>query len=215
MCTRNDPLVFPAAIRRPPRLTLAEDQDTGDTCNDADDVADNEHHHGHEHKDSLKMKQTVCDTLCSEAQVETVLYFSPLATMINTWRFSLRAIFMKWTELRGLASSMLRASRQPPKCLSGRWSAVDDAERFLLERFFGQIWSWCSRKHGAPRKLFITARCLMALDVEGELDATSYREKITRWKREPLSAISHPVWQTMGVRYNVRKPLCHFCRFLM
>ena len=80
----------------------------------------------HEHqayliaKDNLQMMQTVCDTLCSEAEFETVLYFSYLAAINNTWRFSLRAIFMKWTELRGPASSMLHASKQPPKCLSGR-----------------------------------------------------------------------------------------------
>ena len=85
------------------------------------------------------MMQTVRDTLCSEVEVETVLYFSSLATIINTWRFSLRAIFMKWTELRGPDSWMLHASTQPPKSLSGRWSAVDDAERFLLENPWADI----------------------------------------------------------------------------
>ena len=79
------------------------------------------------------MLQTVCETLCADAEVETVLYFSSLATTMNAWRFSPCAIVVKWTHLRGPASSMLHASRQPPKCLSGRWSTAD-AERFLLER---------------------------------------------------------------------------------
>ena len=58
----------------------------------------------HEHqahliaKDTLKMTQTVCDTLCAEAEVETVLYFSSLATIMDTWRLCLRAVFMKWTD---------------------------------------------------------------------------------------------------------------------
>ena len=121
-------------------------------------------HQPHLAKDNLKIMQTLCDTLCSEAEVETVLYFSSLATIINTWRFSLRAFFMKWTELRGPASSMLHASRQPQKCFTGRWGAVDDAARFLL-RGLGQIWSWCSRKHGAPRKLLTNARGLLALSM--------------------------------------------------
>ena len=108
---------------------------------------------------------------------------------------------MKSTELPGLASSKLQE---------------DGALLTTLSTFcstgLGQIWSWCSRKHGAPRKL----RSFGALDVEGELDATSYREKVTRWKRESLSAISHPAWQKMvGVSYNVREPLRHFRRFLM
>ena len=117
----------------------------------------------HEHqahliaKDNLKMMQTVCDTLCSEAEVETVLYFSSLATIINTSRCNLRAIHMKWTELRGPASSMLHASKQPPKCLSGRWGTIDDTERFLLER----PWAdrvvvlekvWCLRETAHKRR---------------------------------------------------------------
>ena len=54
-------------------------------------------------------------------------------------------------------------------------------------------------------------------DVEGELDATSYREKVTCWKKESLfSAFSHPVWQTLAaVSCNVREALRHFRRFLM
>ena len=76
----------------------------------------------------------------------------------------------------------------------------------FCSRGFGQIWSWCSRKHGAPRKTaHKRTRSFGALDVEGELDATSNREKVTRWKRWSLAAISHSVWQTMvAVSYNVR-----------
>ena len=130
-----------------------------------------------------------CDTLCSEAEVETVLYFL-FPGNDNKHLFSIRAIFMKWTELRGPASSMLHASKQPPKCLSERW---------------------CSKETAHKR-----TRSFDALDVEGELDATSYREKVTRSKRESLLAISHPVWQTMVAEsYNVREPLRHFHRFLM
>ena len=52
-----------------------------------------------------------------------------------------------------------------------------------------------------------------ALDVEGEVDATSNRENVTCWKMESLSAIFHPVWQT--IYYNVGEPFRHFCRFLV
>ena len=110
------------------------------------------------------MMQTVCDTLCSDAEVETVLYSLSLATIINTWRFSLRAILMRWTELRGPASSMLHGSRQPPKCLTGRWGAVDDAQRFLLERPWADM-VLVLEKAGAPRKLLTSARGLLALSM--------------------------------------------------
>ena len=148
-------------------------------------------------KDNFKMMQTVCDALCADAEVETVWYFSSLASTVNTWRFSLRATFMKWTGLHGLASSMLHASRQQPKCLSRRWVAADDAERFLLERpWEGMVVvleeARCF-KETAHKRMW----SLGPLHVEGKLDATSCREKVVRWKRESLSAISHPVWQTM------------------
>ena len=58
-------------------------------------------------------------------------------------------------------------------------------------------------------------RPLGALDVEGELDTSIWRETVTRWKRE-FSAISHRVWQTMvAVSYHGREPLRPFRRFLM
>ena len=122
------------------------------------------------------MIQTVCDTLCSEVEVETVLYFSSLATIINTWRLSLRATFMKWAELRGLASSLLHASRQLPTCLTGRRGAVDVAERFLLERPWADVVvvlqrAWCSKETAHKR-----TTSFGALGVEGELDATRYKE---------------------------------------
>ena len=69
----------------------------------------------------------------------------------------------------------------------------------------------CSKETAHKR-----TRSFGALDVEGELDATRYRENVTRWKTESLSAISHPVWQTMvAVSYNVREPLRHVRGFLM
>ena len=157
------------------------------------------------------MLQTVCETMSADAEVETVLYFSTLATTMNAWRFSPCAIVVKWTHLRGPASSMLHASRQPPKCLSGRWSTAD-AERFLLERpwedMLMALEMACS-KEAAPK----CTRASGALDVEGEVDATSNRENVTCWKMKSLSAIFHPVWQT--IHYNVRDPLRHFCRFLV
>ena len=65
----------------------------------------------------------------------------------------------------------------PPKCLTRRWGAIDDAERFSLEKPWADIVvvlekAWCSKetahKHTRP---------FGALDVEGELDTTSYRER--------------------------------------
>ena len=109
--------------------------------------------------------QTVCDTLCAEAEVETVLYFCSLATTMNTWRFSLRAKLMTWIELRGAASSMLHASRQPPTCLSRSWGAADDAEK-----------AWCFKEAAHQR-----TRSPGALDVEGDFDATSCRENVPVW----------------------------------
>ena len=71
--------------------------------------------------------------------------------------------------------------------------------------------AWCSMETAHKR-----TRAPGALDVEDELDATSYREKVHRWKMESLSAISHPIWQTMvAVSYEVRKTFRHFCRFLV
>ena len=115
---------------------------------------------------------------------------------MNTWRFSLRAKLMKWTELRGAASSMLHASRQPPKCISRSRGAADDAEK-----------AWCSKEAAHQR-----TRSPGALDVEGDFDATSCRENVIRWKkclfwRSPI--------RCGAVFCNVREPLRQFHKFLM
>ena len=131
--------------------------------------------------------------------------FSSLATTINTWRFSLCAIFMKWTELRGPASSMLHASKQPPKCL--RTMALLTTRTAFCSRGLGQ-------GRGAQENVVLKGNC-------SQTRAVFWRSRCQgRARRNQLQRESHPlekgvVWRCPIQFGYVREALRHFRGFLM
>lgn len=149
-------------------------------------------------------------------------YFATLAKLVNCWREQAQSIFSTWVDVHGQADALTFARHLPPRCIAGRWGSGSCTEAWLENLGKDKLVA-VAEKCWVPKLAVATssARPAPALPIADQVDEMNleeqqhYRETVSRWKRDVLSAIrDSSFWVVLSAANRVRKPLDHLRNFL-
>ena len=108
----------------------------------------------------------------------------------------------------------------PPRCISGRWGAIDNCEIRLLtcrpDHIYGVFEAVFDKSKRAQDADDPSEQSLVTtLDEDQIKDAAAHRLKLGRWRKAALAALQdNEYWTIMKIAHKVRRPQRHFHNFL-
>ena len=146
-------------------------------------------------------------------------YYSSIAKLCNVMREKSKDVYRIWCRIFGSVDAAGTVMKMVPKCDSGRWGSVEEAEARLLALGSDKL-------NECLRTALITGEGMEvpALVDDGPDDAVnslsveqnqSYSKMMGRWRRECLECIADKrLWLVMRIMHTVREPVLHFSRWL-